>query len=181
MVAEDGVDGFDDVFIVKGPRRHIDTDRQALKMVILHFGEEYTDLIQDIQAHLVDQSRILGNGDEMVRCNDGPFFLPADQGLEGGGPLVGNVDLWLVEHEKFMLFEAGADGIFNADTVQQFVVHLAGEHDELVLALALGLVHGHVSVFNQFLGGAAIVGKKGDADAGIDVDGTGAQVDKRAA
>ena len=110
-------------------------------------------LAKDVQAEFADQSRLLGDGDELTGIDHAPArVVPAHQSLDTDRPAGGDVHDRLIEEAEL----APLDGPFEVAAYLQpargNLLHAGLEDLEAALALHLGAIHGHVGAAYELLG-----------------------------
>ncbi len=115
--------------------------------------------IQDPFAQLQNQAGLFGDGNEIDR-RDHAFFrvLPAHQGLGADKfPLV--IVLRLIMQAELLFFQRDAQVFFHFQTLVGLALHGMMVETDGVAAGGLGIVHGRVRLFQDFLGVGVLPGK----------------------
>ncbi|MOA05725.1 hypothetical protein D3C78_1253350 [compost metagenome] len=95
-------------------------------------------------------------------------MLPADQRLHAYQRATGEIDLGLVPDLELVLDQRAVQAVLQLQPCHGAGIHVGGVELEGVLAAVLGSVHRGIGIDQQAVGGAAVVGKHRDAEAGGD-------------
>ena len=112
-----------------------------------------------------DQAGFLGQGNELGGRHQAALgMLPAQQRL-GAGQAAIAVHLGLVVKDELLFLHRLAQVGLQGGAVGDHGLHLRIEEAQGVAAGRLGLVHGQIGLFQQFVDGCLVIAEQGDADA----------------
>ena len=114
-----------------------------------------------------DQFGLFRHGDEFSGEHQAPLWvLPAYEGFHADDLSGANVLLRLVVDDELFVPQRAPQLLLQRQPRGDFGVHGGAVELEVVSALILGAVHGHIGVLQQRLAILAVVGPDGDANAG---------------
>ena len=129
-----------------------------------HFCELLASFIQDPDGDRLDQPRLLGDRDELVR-RDHPELavMPSQQRLESDEMSVLKIDDRLVVHRQLVAVDRTTQVHLEADAFEEFRTQFFCKHRRPVVAF-LGVVHRDVGVAKDLFRRVVFRVARGDAD-----------------
>ena len=149
-----------------------DVDRQLghVDPVLLPGDILGTGLMQHPIADVDDEIRLLCDGDELRRRDQGPpRRLPADQRLHPDDVTPFDHVLGLIVEGQLLIVEGTAQLVVNEQAPISLQLHGGIEETPRLAARRLGLIHGGVGLLEQVPGFLLPAREQGDTDAGSDV------------
>ena len=131
--------------------------------------------VEHLLGQLADQVRLLGEPDELGRCQHARAgMLPAGKRLHADGLQVGQPDLWLVVQVDFAPHDGRPQVAGEREPLGRVTVGVRRVALDAAVPL-LGQVHGDVGALHQLIERARVIGVDRDPDAGLHLERHGLQ------
>ena len=149
--------------------REVDGDAQLLAVVVPH-AHLAQRLLEHVRGERADQAGLLGDRHELGRADEAePRVLPAGQGLDADDGAGRELGLGLEVEDDLAVGDRRAQRAGERQAARAVAVELLLEH-QVAAATLLGGVHRDVGALDELLDSRAVLGRAGDADAGVDLE-----------
>src|SRR5437868_10311268 len=116
-----------------------------------------------------DQAAVFSNAHEPIWRHCAQLrMLPPEERFQPDNGSGGNVHLWLIHQEEFVLVECRPQSVLQRQSLHKFGVHLCRKELERIASALFGGIHGCICILDQGLTVPAMLRENADSHAAAD-------------